>query len=198
MDAQPEHQFEDARQAAREAEQAVTSGDALGPLHGVPTALKDLFDFKPGWVTTFGGIRALEDFVGDFYCGYAERMEPAGAVPVGKTNSPVMGFRGVCDNPMFGPSRNPFDVTKNTGGGIRRPSGSPYFAHQTGPARRSTAKTCPLGSAIRTDIIGAIAGHARPIPGHIDVGRSIPDEETPLCRAFVMPEEGLEPPTRGL
>lgn len=108
--------FEDARQRAREAERALMDGKEVGPLHGVPTAMKDLFDFKPGWVTTFGGIRAFEDFVADFYCAWAERMERAGAIILGKTNSPAMGFRGTCDNYLFGPSRNPFDLSKNTGG----------------------------------------------------------------------------------
>ncbi len=108
--------FDDARAAARDAERAVTSGAALGPLHGVPTAIKDLFDFKPGWPATFGGIRALKDYRLDAYCAFAERVERAGAILVGKANSPVMGFRGTCDNPLFGPSRNPFDTTKNTGG----------------------------------------------------------------------------------
>jgi amidase len=108
--------FEDARQRAREAERALMDGEAVGPLHGVPTAMKDLFDFKPGWVTTFGGIRAFEGFVADFYCAWAERMERAGAIILGKTNSPVMGFRGTCDNYMFGPTRNPFDRSKNSGG----------------------------------------------------------------------------------
>jgi amidase/aspartyl-tRNA(Asn)/glutamyl-tRNA(Gln) amidotransferase subunit A len=108
--------FDDARERARAAERAVMSGEPLGPLHGVPTAMKDLFDFKPGWPSTFGGVRALKDFVPDFYCAWAERMERAGAIIVGKTNSPVMGFRGTCDNPLFGPSRNPFDSSRNTGG----------------------------------------------------------------------------------
>jgi hypothetical protein len=94
----------------------LTSGAAIGPLHGVPAAIKDLFDFKPGWPATFGGIRALRDFKLDAYCAFAERAERAGAILVGKGNSPVMGFRGVCDNPLFGASRNPFDTTKNTGG----------------------------------------------------------------------------------
>jgi len=108
--------FDDARKAARAAEQAVMSGRALGPLHGVPCALKDLFDFKPGWKATFGGIRALRDFVADNHCAFAERIEQAGAILVGKTNSPVLGFRGTCDNPLFGPTRNPFDPARNSGG----------------------------------------------------------------------------------
>jgi amidase len=108
--------FEEARDQARAAEAAVMSGAPLGPLHGVPTATKDLFDFKPGWPATFGGIRALKDFTVPAYCTYAERMEAAGAILVGKTNAPVMGFRGTCDNYLFGPSRNPFDLSKNTGG----------------------------------------------------------------------------------
>jgi len=53
----------------------------------------------------------LKDFVADRYCMFAERMEKAGAIMVGKTNSPVFGFRGTCDNYLFGPSRNPFDLT---------------------------------------------------------------------------------------
>ena len=47
--------FDDARREAKAAEAAVMSGAALGPLHGVPSAIKDLFDFKPGWPFTFGG-----------------------------------------------------------------------------------------------------------------------------------------------
>ncbi|MBL8893294.1 MAG: amidase, partial [Rhizobiales bacterium] len=108
--------YEDARKAAKQAEAAVMRGDPLGPFHGVPMAMKDCFDFKPGWVTTFGGIRALQNYVVNFSCMFVERMEKAGAIFVGKTNSPVFGFRGTCDNYLYGPSKNPFDLTKNTGG----------------------------------------------------------------------------------
>jgi amidase/aspartyl-tRNA(Asn)/glutamyl-tRNA(Gln) amidotransferase subunit A len=108
--------FDEARQAAKQAEAAIMRGDNVGPLHGVPMAMKDCFDYKPGWVTTFGGIRALQNYVADTYCVFVERMERAGAIFVGKTNSPVFGFRGTCDNYLYGPSKNPFDLTKNTGG----------------------------------------------------------------------------------
>ena len=108
--------FDEARQQARDADAALAAGEALGPLHGVPTAIKDLFEFKPGWPATMGGIPALRDFVIDTTTVWAERMEAAGAILVGKTNSPIMGFRGTCDNPLFGPTRNPFDLSRNSGG----------------------------------------------------------------------------------
>ncbi len=108
--------FDEARAEAKKAEAAVMRGDLLGTLHGVPVAMKDCFDFKPGWVTTFGGIRGLQNYIAKTSCVFVERMEKAGAIFVGKTNSPVFGFRGTCDNYMFGPSRNPFNLAKNTGG----------------------------------------------------------------------------------
>ncbi|MCY4451295.1 MAG: amidase family protein [Immundisolibacterales bacterium] len=107
---------EDARSEAKRAEREVMAGDALGPLHGIPTAIKDLNGLKPGWPGTFGGIRAFSNFVADRWCPFAERMERAGAIHLGLTNSPVFGFRGTCDNYLFGPSRNPFDTRRNTGG----------------------------------------------------------------------------------
>src|ERR1700694_5308630 len=108
--------FEQAMEKARAAEAALISGGNLGLLHGVPAAMKDLFDFKPGWPSTFGGVRALRNQVIDAYCLYAERMERAGAILVGKTNAPVMGLRGIADNYLFGPTHNPFDLTRNPGG----------------------------------------------------------------------------------
>ena len=94
--------FDEARREAKKAEQAVMTGSDLGPLHGVPAAIKDLFDFKPGWPTTFGGVKALKGNIAQFYCPFAERIEKAGAILLGKTNAPVMGLRGVTDNYLFG------------------------------------------------------------------------------------------------
>ncbi len=108
--------YEAARARAQEDEKALMSGHELGPLHGVPSAIKDLFGFKPGWRNTFGGIRALEDYVADFYCAFVERLERGGANFVGKTNSPIEGFRGTCDNYLFGPTSTPFQLGKNSGG----------------------------------------------------------------------------------
>ena len=104
--------FDEAMAAAHAAERR----EPVGPLHGVPTALKDLFDFKPGWPATMGGIRALRDYRPPIACAWCERMEQAGAIIVGKTNSPALGLRGVTDNYLFGPTRNPWDLSRNAGG----------------------------------------------------------------------------------
>jgi amidase/aspartyl-tRNA(Asn)/glutamyl-tRNA(Gln) amidotransferase subunit A len=95
--------FDEAIEAARAAERSAP----VGPLHGVPTALKDLFDFKPGWPATYGGIPQLRDYTLPVSCVWCERMEAAGAIVVGKTNSPALGLRGTTDNYLFGPTRNP-------------------------------------------------------------------------------------------
>ena len=108
--------FERAHDEAVKAEQSLAKGGEVGPLHGIPVAIKDLFSSKPGTPMTMGGVRAMKDNITHHRCIFSERIEKAGAIIVGKTNSPVMGFRGTCDNYLFGPSRNPFDLTKNTGG----------------------------------------------------------------------------------
>jgi amidase/aspartyl-tRNA(Asn)/glutamyl-tRNA(Gln) amidotransferase subunit A len=107
---------EESRASALEAEKAVMRGDELGVFHGVPTALKDLYDFKPGWPATYGGVRMLKDNISDNSCAWCRRMEGAGAIVIGKTNSQFLGFSGVTDNPLFGATNNPFDLSKNAGG----------------------------------------------------------------------------------
>ncbi len=108
--------FDRARDRARRIGEAVMRGGGQGILAGVPTAMKDLFDSRPGWPTTFGGVPALRHTMPRHTTAYPARIESEGAVLLGKTNSPVFGFRGTCDNPLFGPTRNPFDLARNSGG----------------------------------------------------------------------------------
>ena len=94
----------------------------------------DLFDFKPGWPTTFGGVRALRNNIAQFHCPFAERIEKGGAILLGKTNSPVMGLRGVCDNYLFGATRNPHDLSRSAAGSsggaaAALASGTAWLAH---------------------------------------------------------------------
>jgi amidase len=108
--------YDIAREGAKEAERAVMSGAELGVLHGVPTATKDLFDSRCGSGVTFGGCQSFKDFKAPESGMWAQRMEDAGAIIVGQTNSPTLGYRGTTDNYLFGPTSNPFDTSRNPGG----------------------------------------------------------------------------------
>jgi amidase/aspartyl-tRNA(Asn)/glutamyl-tRNA(Gln) amidotransferase subunit A len=107
--------WDGAREAAKRAEQQVVRREALGPLHGVPIAIKDLEDHKAGVRSTFGS-KAFEHYVPDTSAVYVERLERAGAIVLGKTNCPEFGHKATTDNLLFGPTRNPFDLTRNAGG----------------------------------------------------------------------------------
>ena len=105
---------EAARAAAREAEAAVMRGDALGILHGVPVSIKDLVVTRG--VRTTWGSRLYEHFVPEEDAPVVERLKQAGAIVVGKTNTPEFGYKGTTDNLVFGLSRNPWSLGHTPGG----------------------------------------------------------------------------------
>lgn len=100
-----------ARQGAKIAEAALMHGESFGALHGVPVSIKDVI-FTRGSVTT-GGSRIFADFVPEEDAITVERLRAAGAVILGKTNTPEFGHKTLGENPLFGATRNPwrFDLT---------------------------------------------------------------------------------------
>lgn len=107
-----------AREAAGRLDRRIRSGKPVGALAGVPTLVKDLYGFVPGWPATLGGITALQDHRAPdgLWSAYPRAVVAADAILIGQSNSPVLGFRGVTDNALFGPTRNPFDTARNAGG----------------------------------------------------------------------------------
>lgn len=103
-----------AREQARAAQSAIDAGDDLGPLHGVPVAIKDL-NRVAGVRTTFGSA-VFADHVPQQSDTAVERIEDAGGIVLGKTNTPEFGRKTVTDNPLFGATRNPWDTALTTGG----------------------------------------------------------------------------------
>ena len=100
--------------AAERADAAVAAGDPLGPLHGLPVAHKDL-TLTRGIRTTFGSP-IFADFVPEEDALIVERLRAAGAITIGKTNTPEFGAGSQTFNAVFGPTRNPWDDTKTCGG----------------------------------------------------------------------------------
>ena len=100
--------------AAAKADEMQARGETLGPLHGLPVAHKDLLDTR-GIRTTFGSplykdnMPTEDDIV-------VERMRRAGAITIGKTNTPEFGSGSQTFNTVFGATRNPYDLTKTCGG----------------------------------------------------------------------------------
>ena len=100
--------------AADAADAALAAGREVGPLHGLPVAHKDLF-VTAGIRTTFGS-RAFERHVPDETALIVERERRAGAITVGKTNTPELGAGSQTFNEVFGATRNPWDPSKTCGG----------------------------------------------------------------------------------
>ena len=105
---------------AAAADQALANGKWLGPLHGLPVAVKDLHE-TAGIRTTFGSP-LHKNFIPGFDCRVVQREKAAGAIVLGKTNVPEFGLGSQSFNPVFGATRNPYDLTKtcggSTGGGV--------------------------------------------------------------------------------
>jgi amidase len=99
---------------AAAADEALANGKWLGPLHGLPIAVKDLHDTE-GIRTTYGSP-LHKDNVPRFDNRVVQREKAAGAIVLGKSNVPEFGLGSQTYNPVFGPTRNPYDVSKTCGG----------------------------------------------------------------------------------
>ncbi|HKW35897.1 MAG TPA: amidase [Candidatus Acidoferrum sp.] len=96
------------------ADEAAAKGNWLGALHGLPVGVKDLHATK-GIRTTHGSPLYAND-IPNFDCLVVEREKKAGAIVIGKTNVPEWGLGSQTFNPVFGPTLNPYDLTKTCGG----------------------------------------------------------------------------------
>ena len=105
---------DEAMETAKAAEQAVVRGDELGPLHGLPISIKDL-EMTKG-IRTTGGSLAFTDRVPVEDSIVAERVRNAGAVILGKTNTPEFGLLGETRNRLGDHCRNPWNVERTSGG----------------------------------------------------------------------------------
>ena len=96
------------------ADEAIAKGNWLGPLHGMPVGVKDLHETKG--IRTTHGSPLYANHIPDADCLVVEREKKAGAIVIGKTNVPEWGLGSQTFNPVFGPTLNPYDVTKTCGG----------------------------------------------------------------------------------
>ena len=99
---------------ARAADEAVARGWALGPLHGIPISIKDL-EMTKGIQTTLGSY-LFRDRTPEIDSIVVERVKAAGAIVLGKTNTPEFGQSGSTENKVSDPCRNPWNTDRTPGG----------------------------------------------------------------------------------
>lgn len=104
----------DILERARKSEEAVMRGRPLGPLHGVPLTVKDTFDVAGLRSTSGSPVRA--GHVPEHDAAAVARLRAAGAIILGKTNVPEMALTYDSENPVFGRTNNPHDLTRTPGG----------------------------------------------------------------------------------
>ncbi len=105
---------EDALRAAERKDREVDGGEALGPLHGVPVTIKENVDVT-GQATT-NGLPAFADLIAPDDSPVVRNLLDAGAIIVGRTNTPELSMRGTTDNPLRGRTFNPWDDEASPGG----------------------------------------------------------------------------------
>lgn len=153
---------EQALAAAKKATTALgRKGASLGPLHGVPVSIKDLTPTK-GIRTTWGS-KIFEHHVPDEDALYVARLKEAGAIVVGKTNTPEFGAGGNTFNAVFGATRNPWNTALTCGGS----SGGAAVALATGMG--PLAQGSDLGGSLRTPAAFCGVVGFRTSPGLIPV-----------------------------
>ena len=101
--------------SARESETRWQAGEQLSAIDGVPTSIKDLTLTK-GWPTLRGSRTSDPDGRWDEDAPATARLREAGAILIGKTTTPEMGWKGVTDNPLTGITRNPWNLERTPGG----------------------------------------------------------------------------------
>jgi amidase len=104
----------DAIDRARQAETAMMHGDSLGPLHGLPVTIKDTI--ATAGLRTTSGSASRAAYIPEKDASAVARLKAAGAIILGKTNTAEMAMDYTADNPVFGRTNNPYDLSRTPGG----------------------------------------------------------------------------------
>jgi amidase len=152
---------------ARTADQALGQGKTLGPLHGVPMTIKDSLD-TAGVIST-GGTKGREAYIPQEDATVVARLRAAGAILLGKTNTPELTLAGETNNLVYGQTNNPYDVSRTPGGSsggagaIIAAGGSPLdMGSDTGGSIRLPAHFCGIAGLKPTSGRVPRTGHVVP------------------------------------
>jgi amidase len=164
---------EAARARAREADEALARGEAWGPLHGVPVTIKDAFEMAG--VVSAGGTKGRAGHVPAADATGVARLKAAGAVVLGKTNTPEISLAFESDNLVYGQTKNPYDLSRTPGGSSGGEAAaiasgmSPLgLGSDAGGSIRLPAHFCGIAGIKPTSGRTARTGHFPPMGGMLD------------------------------
>lgn len=158
---------EGARAAARASDRRRENGQAIRPLEGIPIGVKDLED-AIGLRTTHGSALYEKAPPAERDSPLTGRLRAAGAIVVGKTNTPEFGWTSETDNAIFGATRSPWDHDRTAGGS----SGGSAAAVSGGMVPLATGSDC--GGSIRIPAAACGIAGFKPSPGRIPMSTSQP------------------------
>jgi amidase len=193
----------DALERARAADDALGRGEIRGPLHGVPFTIKDSFD-TAGVVTTVGSV-GWRERVPEADATVVARLNAAGAILVGKTNTPEFTWSNETDNDVYGRTSNPYDLARTPGGSSGGPAaivaaaGSPFdIGSDTGDSIRQPAHVCGIAGIKPTSGRVPRTGHWPSFRGLFEsftqlgpMARSVADLE--LILPIISGPDGIDP-----
>jgi amidase len=172
---------EEALQAAAEADQLTASGAELGPLHGVPVAIKVNSD-QAGHATT-SGVAAFRDSIAATDSSQVRNLRRSGAIFVGRSNTPAFSYRWVTNNDLHGRTLNPWDASRTPGGS----SGGASSAVASGMV--PIAHGNDIGGSIRYPAYACGVVGLRPTVGRV-AGLYGPPEADPALSVQCMAVQG--------
>jgi amidase len=173
LNALVEVRAEQAMEAAAEADQRTAAGAELGPLHGVPVAIKANTD-QAGYATT-DGVVAFRDNIAAADSPQAASLRRAGAILVGRSNCPAFSFRWMTTNDLHGRTLNPWDRARTPGGS----SGGASSAVAAGMV--PIAHGNDIGGSIRYPAYTCGIAGLRPTPGRVASAFSPAETDFPLA-----------------
>ena len=196
---------EQALAEARQADQRRSSTPSTGILHGIPMTIKDSLD-TAGTRTT-SGTPGRANHVPDADATVVRRLREAGAILLGKSNTPEVTLSDETDNPVFGRTNNPYDVTRSPGGSsggaaaIVAAAGSPFdIGSDTGGSIRNPSHFCGLAGLKPTSGRVPRTGHAVSWDGLVQsfttlgpIARSVADLD--LLLRVIAGSDGIDPHT---
>jgi len=163
---------DEALAAADDADRRLHSGEAVGPLHGVPITVKDNVDLTGSPTTQ--GVAAFAEAVPPIDAPHVAHLRAAGAIPIGRTNLPDFALRWHTDNALYGATRNPWDASRTPGGS----SGGEGAALATGMTPLGVGND--LGGSLRWPAQCSGICSLKPTAGRIPQASAIEPADSPI------------------